>query len=443
SAFCSPPLVLGEGLGGGGRLRDVRLFPVGVKSVRSQTGCPLGKIEILRYAQDDSRENPMNYISIRKQLSGFALDMTFSFGQETVVLFGPSGAGKSLTLQAIAGLLRPNAGRIELNGVTLFDSEMGLNLPPQARRIGYVMQQYALFPHLSVVENIAFGLYGLPRAEQDARISQMLKLLRLEGLVRHKPRQLSGGQQQRVALARALVTRPHLLLLDEPFAALDTPMRARLRRELLALQRRVPVPTLLVTHDLAEAHMLADRMAVVDNGKLLQIGPPSEVLRRPATRNVARFTGARNIFVGSIESKDAQGYRIITRRASLYAPLPQEETTDYPPGTLVECCVRPELITFVRPGQEARRAGRRETLLQATIVEELNHGVSYTLFLHIDHTHTPPTHIDLEIELSHRAYRLLGIADRRQWTLAIKQQDVHLIGPATQPYFEGPAPQPG
>lgn len=411
----------------------------------------------------------MNHISIRKQLSRFALDISFSFKQETVVLFGPSGAGKSLTLQAIAGLLRPDMGRIELNGVIIFDSKSGLNLPPQRRRIGIVMQDYALFPHLTVADNIAFGLYGLPRAEQGARIAEMVELLRLEGLERRKPHQLSGGQQQRVALARALVTRPRLLLLDEPFAALDTPMRARLRRELLALQRRVQVPTLLVTHDLAEAHMLADRMAVLDDGQLLQIGRPNELLQYPATRNVARFTGARNIFVGRILSQDAQGYRIKTRRATLYAPLTKQDNLSehasppaghasppaghanpqaghasppYSKGTIVECCVRPELITLVRPNEQARRAGRRETLLQATIVEELNHGILHTLFFHIDGTNTTRSHIDLEIELSDRAYRLLGVAKRRQWTLAIKQEDVHLIGPATPPYFEGPAPQP-
>jgi len=388
----------------------------------------------------------MNQISIHKHLPRFTLDINFSFDKETVVLFGPSGAGKSMTLQAIAALLRPDMGHIELNGVTLFDSQMGLNLPPQQRRIGYVMQDYALFPHLTVRQNIAFGLYGLPQATQQTRISEMIELLRLEGLEQRKPRHLSGGQQQRVALARALVTQPRLLLLDEPFAALDTPMRARLRRELLALQRRIQLPTLLVTHDLAEAHMLADRMAVIDDGQLLQIGPPNDLLQYPATRNVARFTGARNIFVGRIITQDAQGYQIKTRRATLYAPLARQSSRAINPpyaiGTIVECCIRPELITLVRPNEEARRAGRRETLLPATIIEELNHGILHTLFLHIKETNTPAHHIDLEIELSDRAYRLLGVATRKQWTLAIKQEDLHLIGPAIFPYFEGPAPQP-
>ena len=388
----------------------------------------------------------MNKVSIRKHLPRFTLDISLSFGKETIVLFGPSGAGKSMTLQAIAGLLRPDMGHIELNGATLFDSQIGLNLPPQQRRIGYLMQDYALFPHLTVQQNIAFGLYGLPQAIQEARIKEMINLLRLGGLEQRKPRQLSGGQQQRVALARALVTQPRLLLLDEPFAALDTPMRARLRRELLALQRRIQLPTLLVTHDLAEAHMLADRMAVIDEGKLLQIGSPNELLQYPASRNVARFTGARNIFVGRIIDQDTQGYQIKTRRGTFYAPLAtQRDSTvkrSYTIGTIVECCIRPELITLVRPNEEARRAGRRETLLPATIVEEVNHGILHTLFLRIKETDTPVHHIDLEIELSDRAYRLLRVENRKEWTLAIKQEDVHLIGPAIPPYFEGPAPQP-
>jgi molybdate transport system ATP-binding protein len=384
-----------------------------------------------------------NHISIHKKLSRFTLDVTISFGQETIVLFGPSGAGKSMTLQLIAGLLAPDAGRIKLNGTTLFDSQASINLSAQSRQIGYVMQDYALFPHLTVAQNIAFGLYGLPRAEQQARLNQMVSLLRLEGLQAHKPRQLSGGQQQRVALARALVTRPKLLLLDEPFAALDTPMRTRLRRELLALQRRVQLPTILVTHDLAEAHMLADRMAIIDDGKLVQIGPPSEVLRKPATQSVARFTGARNIFVGRLIEKreDGRACRIISRRATLYATLPSH-LSHYSEGTIVECCVRPESITLVRPGQKERRAGRHEALLEGTIVEELNHGLSHTLYLHLDQSNTTSSHIDLELELSDRAYQLLDIGSRRQWTLAIKEADVHLIGPATPPYFEGPAPQP-
>ncbi|MBA3532386.1 MAG: ABC transporter ATP-binding protein [Ardenticatenales bacterium] len=383
----------------------------------------------------------MNQVRLLKHLPRTTLDLDFTFGQETIALFGPSGAGKSLTLQAIAGLLRPDSGRIVINGTLLYDGEQNVALPPQARRIGYVMQDFALFPHLSVAENIVFGLDGLPRREQQARLAEMVSLLRLEGLEGRRPRQLSGGQQQRVALARALIIRPSLLLLDEPFAALDTPMRARLRRELLTVQRQLQLPTILVTHDLAEAHMLAERIAVLDEGRLLQIGAPAEVLRRPAALNVARFTGARNIFLGRLQ-RDESGWQMISRRATLPLRLPSEGSV-YHDGILAQCMVRPEHITLVRPGEEPRRAGRRETLLQGTIVEELDHGLSHSLFFHLDNAGgTGPEHVDLEVELSHRSYELLGVVQRRQWTLAIKEEDVHLIGPAIPPHFEGPAPQP-
>ncbi|MDQ4076734.1 MAG: ABC transporter ATP-binding protein [Chloroflexota bacterium] len=381
----------------------------------------------------------MNQIRVYKQFPRFTLDINFELGRETVVLFGPSGAGKSLTLQAIVGLLRPDAGYIEVGGRVLFDSEARLNLPPQRRHVGYVMQDYALFPHLTVAENITFGLDALPRSKQQALLDEMAALLRLEGLEMQKPHQLSGGQQQRVALARALVTRPTLLLLDEPFAALDTPLRARLRRELLALQRRVQVPTIVVTHDLAEAHMLADRMAVIHDGTLHQIGTPAEVLHQPATLDAARFTGSRNIFVGRIVARDGQRYCITTRRATLRARC---GACSFREGAIVSCAVRPEKVILVRPEALAEREGRREVLLCGNIVEELDHGLSHTLFFHLDNSDTPLSHVDLEVELSNRVYHLLDVPTIRHWTLSINEDDVHLIGPAVPPYFEGPAPQP-
>lgn len=233
-------------------------------------------------------------IRIRKQLRDFVIDLEFVVPGGLTVLFGRSGAGKSMTLACIAGLAAPDAGRIVVNGHTFYDSQSGVNLPPQQRRVGYVTQDYLLFPHLTVWQNIAFGLVKQSSHEKEVIVREALTWLGLEQLARQKPRELSGGQQQRVALARALVTRPQVLLLDEPFSALDNPTRTRLRKDLLELQKELAVPVLFVTHDLAEALLLGEHMAVVADGKLLQLDTPARVRERPADALVAELVD-RNI----------------------------------------------------------------------------------------------------------------------------------------------------
>jgi putrescine transport system ATP-binding protein len=210
---------------------------------------------------------------------------------EFVALLGGSGSGKSTLLRVVAGFERPDAGRVVLNGADITQA------PPQARDVAMMFQSYALFPHMSVRDNIA---YGLRRAGADApsitaRVAELVALLRLEGLEARRPAQLSGGQQQRVALARALARRPALVLLDEPLAALDAGLRERTGLELRALQRRTGASFVMVTHDQAEALALADRVALLDAGRIAQVAPPRELYERPATRAVARFLGAANI----------------------------------------------------------------------------------------------------------------------------------------------------
>ena len=197
---------------------------------------------------------------LQKRFGDFALDVDVVARAPLTALLGPSGSGKTLTLRGIAGALRPDAGRVVVDGEVLFDSELGVDLPPQARQVGYVPQQYALFPHLDVVGNVGFGLAERGSAEARRRIAELLELVGLTGYERHRPSQLSGGQQQRVALARALIVRPRLLLLDEPFAALDAANRAEVRGGLLELQRTLGFNALLVTHDPEDAALAGETL---------------------------------------------------------------------------------------------------------------------------------------------------------------------------------------
>ena len=203
----------------------------------------------------------------------FSLDLSLCTDAPVVALHGPSGAGKSLTLQAIAGLLRPRAGHVRVGGHTLFDRERGVDLPPEARGLGYLFQHYALFPHLNVRQNIGFGLsrwWGRPSAADARRVDELLEAFGLQDLARSRPATLSGGQQQRVALARALACQPRLLLLDEPFAALHPSLREGLREELRATIARWQVPALLITHDPEDVLALADLACTVEDGRIVR-----------------------------------------------------------------------------------------------------------------------------------------------------------------------------
>ncbi|WP_321963513.1 sulfate/molybdate ABC transporter ATP-binding protein [Paraburkholderia sp. J7] len=213
-------------------------------------------------------------VAVRKTLESagrrFLLDVAFETHAQRVVLFGPSGSGKTLTLQAVAGLLRPDEGVIRLGEQALFDSASGIDLKPQMRRIAYLFQDYALFPHLNVQQNIAFGLhkgwFNPARRDAHADVEYWLDALELRGVAGSHPVHLSGGQKQRVALARALVSKPQLLLLDEPFSALDHALRERMRRELLALQTRLDIPMLLITHDPEDVAAFGDEVVPLIDG---------------------------------------------------------------------------------------------------------------------------------------------------------------------------------
>jgi len=213
-------------------------------------------------------------------------------GAPVTVLFGPSGSGKTTILRALAGLDRPDAGHITFDGQIWFDAARGTSIPPQARGIGLLFQEYALFPHLSVAANVA---YGLPRAEREARVAEMAERFGISDLLTRRPAEISGGERQRVALARALARRPRLLLLDEPLSALDAPTREALRGELRHLLEQSGVPAIVVTHDRIEALALGDRLAVLIDGSVRQVGPVHEVFSAPVDVDVALVVGTENV----------------------------------------------------------------------------------------------------------------------------------------------------
>ncbi|MCI0408487.1 MAG: ABC transporter ATP-binding protein, partial [Acidobacteria bacterium] len=255
---------------------------------------------------------------------------------ELFVLLGGSGSGKSTALRIIAGLTRPDEGRILLQG------ERVDHLPPQKRGVGFVFQNYSLFQHMTVGRNIEFGMriHKVPQTERLRRREELLSLIGLEGMTDRLPRRLSGGQQQRVAVARALAYQPAVLLMDEPFGALDVRTRSQLRKSLKEIQHKLKVTTILVTHDQEEAFELADRIGILERGHLVEIGPPASLYRRPKTELVARFLGDANLLVGEIrDGKLRVGESIL----SLPPDAPQVK------GSLeVKVLIRPEELE-IRP----------------------------------------------------------------------------------------------
>ncbi|GAA3950743.1 ABC transporter ATP-binding protein [Actinomadura viridis] len=298
------------------------------------------------------------------------LDLAIAQG-EFFSLLGPSGCGKTTTLRMIAGFEEPTAGEVRLRGRAVN------GVPAERRDVNTVFQSYALFPHMNVFENVAFGLRRrrVPKAEIRDRVGEMLETVDLAGRERHRPARLSGGQQQRVALARALVNRPRALLLDEPLGALDLRLRQAMQGELKRIQRETGVTFVYVTHDQAEALAMSDRIAVMNGGRVEQLGTPREIYERPATRFVAGFIGTSNVIEGRVAEVPG-GRAVIAHGPDDRVVAPLDPGRPAAPGDRLELTVRPEKITIGPDRPDGTRCAVRGTVAEVTY---LGTSTSYTV----------------------------------------------------------------
>ncbi|MEP7182171.1 MAG: ABC transporter ATP-binding protein [Betaproteobacteria bacterium] len=314
---------------------------------------------------------------------------------EMLALVGPSGSGKSTILRTIAGIYAPARGRIDVGGETWLDTAAGVRRPARERSVGFVFQHYALFPHLTALDNVLQAMGHVAPAERTARARQLLERTNLGGLESRRPAQLSGGQQQRVAVARALARDPQVLLLDEPFSAVDQVTREKLYEELATLRRDLAVPIVLVTHALDEAAMLADRMCILHRGTTLQADRPDAVMTRPASALVARLVGLKNIFEAEVVGHDAASG--LTHIRWFGTTLEAAHAPQFAVGARVAWSVPASHILLHRRDRPSR--GERENPVAGTIVRCLPMGAMTAVSLRVvaaeraDIFFSVPTHV--------------------------------------------------
>ncbi len=375
-----------------------------------------------------SRASERIQISLVKRLPGFTLDVAWTAGAGVTALFGPSGAGKTLTLHCLAGLIRPDEGRIVVDGRVFFDAAGGVELPPPQRRIGYVFQGYGLFPHLSVADNIAFGLRDRPRRERLRRAAEVIERLGLAGLERRYPRELSGGERQRVGLGRALAIDPALLLLDEPLSALDEPTRRALREELRATLNAFSTAAVVVTHDFTEAYRLADRVVVYADGRVIQSAARSELLWQPASEAVARITGIRNVLRGTVVKAAPDRIQLGWRGQTLEAANSPSRTYLPPPGSAIAFFIRPEYVRLIRKDRGVPDPSHHMNLMSGVIVGEADFGTTWTLMIRLDEPGAPAQgEYDLEVEVPRLVYEILEIDRDRRWQVSVHRGSIQVL----------------
>jgi molybdate transport system ATP-binding protein len=345
----------------------------------------------------------------------FSLRVRMEVGAEILVLFGPSGSGKTTTLNAIAGLVTPERGRVVLDGQVLFsrgDTGRTVNIPTRERRVGYVFQQYALFPHLTALENVAYPLRGPHR---QTRAAGLLERLSLDHLADRYPQELSGGQQQRVAIARALAAAPRVLLLDEPFSALDMATRQRLQRDLLTLQGELGLVVIYVTHRLEDAFAVGKRLAVMRDGVLEQIGPIEDVFRYPANTQVAGIMGITNLFRAQVVAADAREVTLDWDGVRLAAPPHVVE-----PGSIVTAYIRPEDVKILYPDRPLTEAVRHNQVTGRITASSFFPGARH-LLLALPNGHA--------IEVTHPRYTYapLNLQVGQQVQLALRKEALVLL----------------
>ena len=373
-------------------------------------------------AVESGRENCLE-ARIGKQQSAadlpFALEVELSATPGFTILFGPSGAGKTTLLDCVAGLLQPDSGRISIGDRVLFDSSQRINLATEKRRVGYVLQDLALFPHMNVEQNVSYALDHLPRAESSRRVHDMLRAFRIETLAQRNARELSGGEGQRAALARTLVSDPAVLLLDEPLAAIDAPTKAQIIQDLREWNRDHRIPILYVTHSREEVFALGDRVIVLDRGRIVAQGTPHEVISAPLQETVAQLTGFENIFDCVVEAVRPERGTMTCRISGKVGPvLLETPLVRGGVGSSLRIGIRAGdilLATSAPVGLSARNVipGRIDSLEQRDVI------VSARV----------KCRVEMEVHLTLAARDSLQLAPGKEVWLVIKTHSCHLMQP--------------